>query len=301
MTMTQPLIPDGTIAVAFSGGIDSVALVKLLEKTNDLILLHVNHGEESKEDQKAIRNIALELAHPYKQLQANLRDFDSQAQLQSEQMLARRMRYTLLEKAAEDYDCVALATGHHQQDVSETVLMQILNGVHPLAITGIPEFRTTDKNLRIIRPLLNCTKQDIQELVGTQKYFQDPENLNSDYTRVRTRRVLQDFENINKDASKNLISFLNQARELQKDVMDIVPKLTFPFHRSQLPHNDLLLSAALRNLLTGEEKNTRKISRSKIQGIVRWIRNGSNGVCLLSRTHEMFMHGGFYLCRKRSK
>ena len=70
----------------------------------------------------------------------------------------RRLRYRALLGLKQAHDFNAIATGHHRDDVAEGVLVQLLRGGGPRALSGI-EASTSDG---IIRPLLPWSREEIR-------------------------------------------------------------------------------------------------------------------------------------------
>jgi tRNA(Ile)-lysidine synthase len=137
--LADHVLPTASIAVALSGGIDSMVLLDALallarDRGIDLSAVHVNHGISPYAahwatfcaEQCALRGVALvtrtltlRLAHS-----SNL------------EAVAREARYRALREI--DADVIALA--HHANDQAETVLLQLLRGAGPRGLAAMARF-----------------------------------------------------------------------------------------------------------------------------------------------------------------
>lgn len=191
------LLQDNTyiyhnVGIAISGGADSVALFKSCLALRDryswnFFAIHVEHGlrgEESMLDKNFVEALCRENNIPFyvEHLQglANLK-----SNVEAE---ARKHRYAVFERAYEHFqlDCILLA--QHQQDQTESVLMNLGRG------TGLQGLRAMQKcsqhgKMRILRPFLNVSKNQIlQSLAENQQtYREDASNAETQYTRNKIR------------------------------------------------------------------------------------------------------------------
>ncbi len=186
------------ILCAISGGKDSMALATLLKQTNQpFALAHCNFSlrdEESDADEQML----LEIADQW-QVQIKTRRFDTQAYALenklSIQVAARNLRYAFLEQARAELDCTFIATAHHQQDVAETILYNLIKGTGLAGLKGIPE-----KNGKIIRPLLHFSRKQIEDYISEHNipYREDSSNQSNKYSRNKIRnQVLPVLQTIN--------------------------------------------------------------------------------------------------------
>ena len=159
--LNKKIIPAGsTIAVALSGGKDSIVLLNLLLKaSNELKInvkaLNVEHGirgEESVRDSEFVKNYCNELSVPLLQRSFNCVEYSKQLGLSVEEG-ARKFRYQFFLDCIKEGFCDFVATAHHLSDNVETILFNLFRGASPSGLTGINELGFDGK---IIRPLLNC-------------------------------------------------------------------------------------------------------------------------------------------------
>lgn len=152
------------VAVALSGGADSVALLHMLSKHchAPLYALHVHHGlrgEEADRDAAFCREVADALQVP---LTVLYEDVPALARAYGEglETAARRARYGAFERFLKETGISLLATAHHADDQLETMLQNLLRGSGLRGLCGIPACRALDTGL-VVRPLLQVTKADI--------------------------------------------------------------------------------------------------------------------------------------------
>lgn len=164
------------VTVGLSGGADSVALLcVLLELKNELQIeisaIHINHmlrGEESDSDEVFCRELCEKLAVEFKAERVDVPTFCRENKCSDEEG-ARILRYRAFEKLADGF----IATAHHADDNAETVLLNLTRGTALDGLCGIPV-----KRQNIIRPLLFCTREEIENYlkIRGQAYRTDSTN-----------------------------------------------------------------------------------------------------------------------------
>ncbi|HVE92176.1 MAG TPA: tRNA lysidine(34) synthetase TilS [Actinomycetota bacterium] len=177
---------EDVVGVAVSGGSDSTALLMLLGQAlprMSLHVLHVDHRlrEDSSHDAQRVRELCEHLALPCHVLQGRL----SESKRMSPQERARELRYRLLDRAAAQLGCSAVATGHTADDQAETVLARLLRGCGTKGAAGIPRRRGL-----YVRPLLDCTRHELREWLSGRGvgWVDDPTNDVLRYERTWIRR-----------------------------------------------------------------------------------------------------------------
>ena len=101
---------------------------------------------------------------------------------------ARRVRYALLDAAADRLGAAALLLGHTRDDQAETVLLGLARGSGGRSLAGMPVRRGVYR-----RPLLGLTRVQTRRAALAQglPVWDDPANTDPGYTRVRVRRAMQ--------------------------------------------------------------------------------------------------------------
>lgn len=104
---------------------------------------------------------------------------------------AREARYAFLIETAQERDYAAVATGHHADDQAETVLMRVLRGTALQGMEGIQSLRQ-EGPLCIVRPLLTCSRQDLEDYAAEAglAFRNDATNADTLFKRNRIRHEL---------------------------------------------------------------------------------------------------------------
>ena len=199
------LRPGQRIAIAVSGGADSVALLRATLERADalglvLSIVHVHHGirgEEADRDQAFVE--ALASSHG---LQLHLRQVDTPAHAaahgESLEEAARKLRYAFFHELLIAGHVDAVATAHTLDDQAETVLHKLLRGAWTEGLGGISPMVSTGKGV-ILRPLLAVTRAEVEAYLKAlgQSWCEDATNQDLVYTRNRLRHhllpILKDY------------------------------------------------------------------------------------------------------------
>lgn len=177
------------ILAAVSGGADSVCLLHVLHEAGYAVeVAHFDHTTRdgaSGEDAAFVRELAERLSLPF---HCERRPIPAEAEASplSFEEYAREARYTFLLRTAREAGCTVLATGHHAGDQAETVLMRILRGTTPHGLAGIPIIRDAG-GIRIVRPLLECTRENILAFVEERGLAYRVDHTNADTRHFRNR------------------------------------------------------------------------------------------------------------------
>lgn len=179
------------IVVACSGGPDSIALAALLASCRkklglQLLLAHANHGVRPSawQDEAVALHVSAALGIPVKIAALSVRS-------RSEAAL-REARYTALLAIARGWGANAIATAHHAQDQTETVLLALFRGTGAQGLAGMPARRALADDVDLVRPLLQFEKERLVEYVQRAglPYVLDPSNDDLELRRNAVRRAL---------------------------------------------------------------------------------------------------------------
>ncbi len=198
---------EGTaIVAAVSGGPDSVALAHLLVTLREslgltLFVAHLNHGlrgEEAYADEVFVESLARQLDVPFDAARIDLKKLHEAAggNLQS---LARRHRYSFLQKVAERRNAAWIALGHTLDDQAETILLALIRGTGRKGLSGMPASRRLGGQT-LIRPLIDVERKEIIEFLQAEglPYREDASNQALHYRRNRLRyKVLPELRRMN--------------------------------------------------------------------------------------------------------
>lgn len=218
--------PGTTVAAAFSGGTDSLAMTLLLkelarEEDFSLVLFHVNHhirGAAADADSAFARDFAEKEG-----LQAFVFDVDPVSYASSHpgvslEEAARLLRYRAMADSlsALPGERKVLAVAHHLEDCAETILFRLARGTGPFGmgalapVTKMPSFG----NLTLIRPVLPRTRAELEEVVSSSPYTAREDETNADDALSRNRirhAVLPALAAINSGAVAHIVSFAEKT------------------------------------------------------------------------------------------
>ncbi|MGC1104897.1 MAG: tRNA lysidine(34) synthetase TilS [Candidatus Acidiferrales bacterium] len=206
------------LAVAVSGGADSVALLRLLEELRGdlgvtLCVIHFNHQLRSA-DSDADENFAASLARQQGlTFIAGRNDVAAVAKEHGWNLedAARRLRYDFFAKAVADGSATRVATAHTADDQAETVLARLIRGT---GLTGLGSIYPVRGN--IIRPLLEARRADLRVYLTAinQEWREDATNTDTRRLRARVRqRLLPEME---ENFSRSIVSKLSELAGLAR-------------------------------------------------------------------------------------
>ncbi len=220
------------LCVALSGGSDSMFLLYMLSLmqasyTSSLIITVaiVDHGlrTESTEEATWVKNYVY---NNFPQHQTHILSWIGDKPKSNIHSKARNARYKLLTDLCHKEKIPYLLTAHHKNDQAETVLLRITRGSGIRGIAGICDISTIENQIILIRPLLNFTKQEMEETLQNAKiqYVSDPSNDNLKFDRIKIRKMLQDWEKIESNIVNRFVLLAKNARRCDSFIQDSVSK-----------------------------------------------------------------------------
>ena len=217
------LQPGMRVAVACSGGADSVALVRLLYELKDrlglrLLVCHLNHqlrGAEADADEAFVRQLAerLELEFLVRRQDVAARAQKEKSNLEEAGRLARLEFFASLIQNGKA-DAVALA--HTLDDQAETVLARLLRGAGTRGLAGIypvVEPVPSAQAGRLVRPFLGIRRADLRAYLAEREQPWREDTSNLDRRRLRNRLRLDLLSQLNPAAIAHLGRLAEHARE----------------------------------------------------------------------------------------
>lgn len=186
------------VAVAVSGGADSMALVHKLDRyaaarkaSLHILALTVDHGlrpESADEAAKVGRWLKKSCPH----VTHKILRWEGAKPKTGKMEAARTARYRLMAKACRDAGIGLLAVAHHADDQAETFFMRLAHGSGLDGLVGMRRIMDYDDALKIYRPFLEVGHADcVAECKRSKiKWVEDPTNVNSEYLRSRLRATL---------------------------------------------------------------------------------------------------------------
>lgn len=239
---THRMAAEGdVIAVALSGGPDSVALLSALTSLGfDCHALHCNfhlRGEESNRDEQHARSIATQLGVPFHVLHIDVEQWRN-SHGGSVEMACRESRYSWFEEMRCKLNAKAIAVGHNFSDSIETFFINLLRGSSSAGLKGISPARGF-----IIRPLLGISRAEIESYLHERglQAITDSSNLQNDYRRNKVRNIiLPALENEFPGASERIASSMQLLAQDADFISYATREMMKPF---LLPHDSVNLAA----------------------------------------------------------
>jgi tRNA(Ile)-lysidine synthetase-like protein len=204
-------LEPGKYVVAVSGGVDSVVLLNLLYNNNHisrmapckLVVAHFDHGirDNSREDRLFVQSLAIKYDLPFVFDEGRLGAAASEA-------AAREARYKFLRWVKEISGAGAIITAHHEDDLLETAVMNLLRGT---GRKGLSSLKSTGE---VLRPLLGISKRQILELATARglEWREDSTNADVTYRRNYIRhKVMPRFSNGDRRMLRALLDAANKT------------------------------------------------------------------------------------------
>jgi tRNA(Ile)-lysidine synthase len=191
--LTRHVRQDESLAVALSGGVDSVVLLALLHDLSRLqdfrlSAIHVHHGLSPHADewQAFCRSLCLSLGVPFIGKRVEVRD----AAAKGLEAAARQARYAAFAEVEADW----LVLAHQRDDQAETLLFNLLRGTGLAGAAAMPVVRPFPgrPGLRILRPLLELSRAEVAHLARERHldWIEDESNLDVRHARNYLRRTV---------------------------------------------------------------------------------------------------------------
>ena len=231
----------GSYVVAVSGGVDSMALLHLLreqaskDKTWKLVVAHLDHGirEDSAEDRKLVQSAANGYRLPFVYHEARLGPGTSEAE-------ARQARYDFLRSVQRASRSRAIITAHHQDDLLETAIINLLRGTGRKGLTALSSREET------LRPALGVTKSALLAYARENNLMwrEDITNQNTIYLRNYVRHKL--LPRFSKTDIAKLITIVTKSAATNQALDSLLANLLKPMIKAGridrqwfngLPHN----------------------------------------------------------------
>ena len=283
------------VAVAVSGGADSVALLRLLEDLAGelgitLLVLHFNHrlrGAESEADERFVAALARA---------ANLEFMSSRADVAAEarrqgwnlEDAGRRLRYEFFAGVVESGHATRVAVAHTADDQAETVLGRLIRGTGFTGLGGIYPVVG-----HVVRPLLEIRRADLREFLEKrgESWREDPTNRDTRRLRARLRHQL--LPELERDFSEAIVERCGELARLARDEEEFWTALVDDRFRAVISQAPEGLSVRCADLLTplaftsaasatspvrNEEESSRALAQRLIRRVLAEVRNDRQGI-----------------------
>ncbi|MGC1910297.1 MAG: tRNA lysidine(34) synthetase TilS [Candidatus Acidiferrales bacterium] len=211
--------PGDRIAVAVSGGADSVGLLRLLEDLRDelgvtLAVVHFDHalrGEESGADAAFVAALAGDSEFEF----ISVREDVGAAAVRTRSNLeeaGRRLRYSFFDRIVAEGRATRVAVAHTADDQAETVLARLIRGTGPAGLAAIYPVMGT-----IVRPLLFSRRADLREYLQARGQEWREDSSNRDVRRLRAGIRAKLLPSMERDFSPAIVSHLAELARLSRE------------------------------------------------------------------------------------
>jgi tRNA(Ile)-lysidine synthase len=233
-----PFEPNPVLAVAVSGGSDSMALALLADawarkRGGHVVALTVDHHlrPESTEEVRAVGRWMAE--HGITHVPLSWQHEETAKDHANIQARARAARYQLMSDWCLAHGILHLLLAHHRDDQAETLLLRLGRGS---GVDGLASMAPVVENygVRLLRPLLAIPRVRLAETLKRvdQNWIEDPSNRNPRYARVRLRALAPTLaeEGMTPERLASTASRLRRAREtLERMTADFLIRAASPF------------------------------------------------------------------------
>lgn len=225
------LVPEKeTALLAVSGGIDSICLASLFLNSSAgrrFAVAHCNfhlRGEDSDSDEALVAAWCGRNGVRYHKADFDTEQYASSHNISIE-MAARELRYDWFASLCKDNGYYGVAVAHNANDNAETLILNLLRGTGLRGITGmqvetvVPVTRVELSGVRLLRPMLSFSREQIEEYVAANslEYHDDRTNAETVYKRNRIRHlVFPVFESLNPSFLTTFAREMNAFSEVQE-------------------------------------------------------------------------------------
>ncbi len=300
------LIENGDkLVLGVSGGPDSISMLDVLLKIKqsgkinfDIFVAHINHQirEEANEDEMYVQNYCQKNKIKFYCERIDAKKYANNNKIGLEEA-GRNLRYSFFDEVMALNGANKIAIAHNKNDKIETMIMNIFRGTGIAGLKGIEPMR----NNKYIRPLIECTREDIEEYCGLNELNPriDKTNFINDCTRNKVRNIVLPY--IKKEFNPNFVETMNRLSEvavetetyLQNETQKVYNELKLEENQDSIildakkfnTKDELMKKRILIYTISkvqGESKNIEKIN---IEDLIKLIRNNIGNKYLKPNKH----------------
>ncbi|MBI9096533.1 MAG: tRNA lysidine(34) synthetase TilS [Sphaerochaeta sp.] len=321
----QHIALDRGVAVAFSGGSDSLALLlafSSLLPPSKVVPLYVDHGlrvpEELQQELSLNRDTCERLGLELTVLTLGKGSVAKTSSTRGSgiEEAARLLRYANLEDACTVLGCTYLATAHNADDQMETILKRVFQGSSISSLEGIVSVqRGFSSPTIIIRPTLTLTHVQLQQYVESRGYrwSEDSTNQMECYERNAIRKNLTPvILSLYPQAHKGVQRLTTRAKDVSVLLEDLtseaLQKVVFSEHAGMFLDDFLALERAIRDtvllrMFSYVAKGTdTKVSYAKVQQLRSALEasTASKRWSITSGNTMAYLSGGWFSLESRA-
>lgn len=279
------------VLIGISGGADSIALTHFLCSMKEkfcltLIGIHIHHGiraEDADKDAEFVKQFCEEREIPFFLFHHDILKEAKEKNLGIEEA-GRKARYRDFNQVAQKYQADVIAVAHNRNDQAETVLMHLCRGAGMKGLSAIPYQRE-----KIIRPLLDCTREEIEQYCKEQKldFRMDKTNFCDCYARNKVRNHLIPW--MQKEMNVNCVRHIAEAAQILQEegsFLDAIAEESFQESIVKKEEKNLILDGnrlknfspviqrrMIRKAIFYLKKDRKDISYSHIQSVLNLMEN----------------------------
>lgn len=267
---------EDKILIAYSGGVDSTALLHLLlelqkEWPLKLFLGHFNHKlrQRADEDEQFIRNAARELSLPLFVGRGDVRA-RAKATKQNIEETGRQLRYEFLNQKAAEIGRAKIATGHTLTDQAETLLMRLMRGSGLRGLAGIYPV----VNERLVRPLLEVEREEVDAYLKEKKIVFRIDESNYDRRFLRNRIRLELLPYIRKNFEPAIVRQLGRMASIIREENTLLEEMAREKAKEAIKKKNHSVSLERLSLSSAPRALARRVVRnfiSELRGSLRRI------------------------------
>ncbi|MBI04636.1 MAG: tRNA lysidine(34) synthetase TilS [Pelagibacteraceae bacterium] len=267
-----------SIAVAVSGGPDSMALLFLLnhwikKKKGKIIALFVDHKIRSESYNE---NLKMQLYLQKHKIESIMLRVSKNKLLKYNMAEARNNRYILMTNYCRKKNILHLFVGHHFDDNLETFITRKISGSSIEGLMSISNIILRN-NIQILRPLLNFSKKKILDFNLSNRiyYINDPSNSDKKYSRVNIRAYLQNI-NKKKIIKKDFLQIRKYGNLYKKMIFEITIKNILKINSNHIildyenfiKNEKLVVEKIIQNFFSFFYPNKNKLRSSKTEKMI---------------------------------
>eukprot|EP00658_Telonema_sp_P-2_P029912 TRINITY_DN22681_c0_g1_i2.p1 TRINITY_DN22681_c0_g1~~TRINITY_DN22681_c0_g1_i2.p1 ORF type:complete len:428 (-),score=112.39 TRINITY_DN22681_c0_g1_i2:40-1323(-) len=156
------------VAISLSGGVDSMVVAKILKVLQDdcgprfeVVAIHIDYGnrDESKAEAEFLERWCAEQGITF-EIRTIAEVKRGVTNREEYEVISREIRFDMYKKCRARHLFSGVCVGHHQGDVQENVLSNLMKGRSLLELHGMSRV-STNNGVNIWRPLLPHVKDDI--------------------------------------------------------------------------------------------------------------------------------------------
>jgi tRNA(Ile)-lysidine synthase len=214
---TRAAAPKRAVVVAASGGYDSAAALLLAREAmphDRLYAVYVDHGLRPRARIRAdIAAVRAQARHAGADVLIRRIAVPRRGSVEAE---ARAKRYAALAEVARGIGAHVVITGHHRDDVVETLLLALMRGSGIDGLAALRRQRPLEPGIALLRPLLAYGKDELREFVRAAgvRAVDDETNVDVRLRRNAVRGLLRELERVVPGASR---AMARSARMLRED------------------------------------------------------------------------------------